>query len=67
MFSEVTHDLARLRASIQHEFAGCLPYSVIETENFSDWLASLKERETRIRLTRRRGKTRRSIIESAHE
>ena len=37
-------------------------YSIIETEHFSDWLASLKDRETRIRLARRLGKARRGIL-----
>lgn len=37
-------------------------YSIIETENFSEWLASLKDRETRIRLARRLGKAKRGIL-----
>ena len=37
-------------------------YSIIETENFSHWLGSLKDRETRIRLARRLGKARRGIL-----
>jgi putative addiction module killer protein len=37
-------------------------YSVIETEHFSEWLANLKDRETRIRLARRLGKARRGIL-----
>lgn len=37
-------------------------YSIIETENFSEWLSNLKDRETRIRLARRLGKARRGIL-----
>ncbi|MDQ3060004.1 MAG: type II toxin-antitoxin system RelE/ParE family toxin [Pseudomonadota bacterium] len=37
-------------------------YSIIETENFSEWLVSLKDRATRIRLARRLGKARRGIL-----
>jgi len=37
-------------------------YSIIETENFSEWLSNLKDRETRIRMARRLGKARRGIL-----
>ncbi len=37
-------------------------YSVIETEEFSDWLANLKDRATRIRLNRRLDKARRGTL-----
>jgi putative addiction module killer protein len=37
-------------------------FSIIETENFSEWLTNLKDRETRIRLARRLGKARRGIL-----
>ena len=37
-------------------------YSVIETEEFSEWLASLKDRATRIRLIRRLDKARRGAL-----
>lgn len=37
-------------------------YSVIETEEFSQWLGALKERATRIRLARRLDKARRGIL-----
>jgi putative addiction module killer protein len=37
-------------------------YSVIETEEFSQWLEGLKDRPTRIRLARRLGKARRGIL-----
>jgi putative addiction module killer protein len=37
-------------------------YSVIETEAFSDWLAQLKDRATRIRLIRRLDKARRGNL-----
>jgi len=33
-------------------------YSVIETEEFSEWLVKLKDRPTRIRLARRLNKAR---------
>lgn len=37
-------------------------YSVIETEEFSEWLAKLKDRATRIRLSRRLDKARRGNL-----
>ncbi len=37
-------------------------YSVIETEEFSEWLARLKDRATRIRLSRRLDKARRGNL-----
>ena len=37
-------------------------YSVIETEEFSEWLAGLKDMATRIRLARRLNKARRGIL-----
>ena len=37
-------------------------YSVIETEAFGEWLESLRDRHTRIRLARRLGKARRGIL-----
>jgi putative addiction module killer protein len=37
-------------------------YSVIETEEFSEWLAKLKDRVTRIRLSRRLDKARRGNL-----
>lgn len=37
-------------------------YSVIETEEFSEWLAGLKDRATRMRLSRRLDKARRGIL-----
>jgi putative addiction module killer protein len=37
-------------------------YSVIETEEFSEWLEKLKDRPTRIRLGRRLDKARRGIL-----
>ena len=37
-------------------------YSVIETEDFSDWLEGLKDRPTRIRLVSQLDKVRRGIL-----
>ena len=37
-------------------------YTVIETDEFGHWLASLKERTTRIRLARRLNKARRGNL-----
>ena len=37
-------------------------YSVIETEAFGEWLESLRDRHTRIRLARWLGKARRGIL-----
>lgn len=37
-------------------------YSVIETEEFSEWLAALKDRVTRLRLSRRLDKVRRGNL-----
>jgi putative addiction module killer protein len=37
-------------------------YSVIETDGFSEWLAGLKDRSTRIRLIRRLDKVRRGSL-----
>ena len=37
-------------------------YSVIETEEFSEWLAAVKDRSTRIRLNRRLDKARRGTL-----
>lgn len=37
-------------------------YSVIETEEFSEWLSGLKDVQTRIRLIRRIDKVRRGIL-----
>lgn len=37
-------------------------FSIIETENFSEWLANVKDRKARIRLARRLGKGRRGIL-----
>ena len=37
-------------------------YSVIETEEFSEWLTKLKDRATRIRLSRRLDKARRGNL-----
>jgi len=37
-------------------------YSVIETEEFSGWLAAVKDRGTRIRLNRRIDKARRGAL-----
>ena len=37
-------------------------HSVIETEEFSEWLAGLKDMPTRIRLARRLNKARRGIL-----
>jgi putative addiction module killer protein len=37
-------------------------YSVIETEEFSEWLVNLKDRATRIRLNRRLDKVRRGTL-----
>lgn len=37
-------------------------YTVLETEEFSHWLAGLKDRPTRIRLIRRLDKARRGIL-----
>ena len=37
-------------------------YTVIETDEFSHWLASLKDRATRIRLARRLNKARRGNL-----
>jgi len=37
-------------------------YSVIETDRFSQWLESLRDRPTRVRLVRRLGKARRGIL-----
>ncbi len=37
-------------------------YSVIETQEFSEWLAKLKDRATRIRLSRRLDKARRGNL-----
>lgn len=37
-------------------------YSVIETEEFGEWLESLRDRPTRIRLARRLSKARRGIL-----
>ena len=37
-------------------------FSIIETEHFSEWLANLKDGETKIRLARRLGKAKRGIL-----
>ena len=37
-------------------------YNVVEAEEFSDWLASLKDMPTRVRLARRLGKARRGNL-----
>ena len=37
-------------------------FSIIETENFSEWLANVKDRKARIRLARRLVKARRGIL-----
>lgn len=37
-------------------------FSVIETEDFSDWLDGIKDRATRIRLNRRLDKVRRGTL-----
>ena len=37
-------------------------YSVIETEEFTEWLTGLKDMATRIRLARRLNKARRGIL-----
>ena len=37
-------------------------YNVVETEEFTDWIASLKDMPTRVRLARRLGKARRGIL-----
>ena len=37
-------------------------HNVVETEEFSDWIANLKDMPTRVRLVRRLGKARRGVL-----